>query len=276
MNNLVIASIDELRAVSWKKELVDDFVITTVATDSLDEVWESVERIKPGGLLLDMDLIQLQSSNSVAFLRKLCAETWTIIVCSAMSEAEEWELIKNGARGFYLRGSDSKMLKQIVTAVESGELWARRSLTARLVDELGKTTSKNKAYRASLGLLNKLTQREFDIAVHVCNGHCNKEIAKLCSISESTVKFHLAEAFRKLEVDNRINLALVLSLINTNSLENSGSNANGNLARLIKNNAAEQINKRTEIIEEQISAQEGPDNGRLQKGETPDVDEGMS
>jgi two-component system nitrate/nitrite response regulator NarL len=265
MNNLVIASIDEFRAVSWKNGLIDDFVITTIATDKLDRVWDSVERIKPGVLLLDMDLIQLQSSNSVAFLRKLCAETRTIIVSSAIPEVTEWELIKNGARGFYTQGPDSNIPKQIVMAVESGELWARRSLTARLVDELGKTTSKNKAYRASLGLLNKLTQREFDIAVHVGNGHSNKQIAKLCSISESTVKFHLSEAFRKLGVDSRVDLALLLSPNSTSALENSGANANGNLARLIKNNVAEQLNKRTEIIEQQMSAQESPGNDRLPK-----------
>jgi DNA-binding NarL/FixJ family response regulator len=276
MNNLVIGSIDEFIAASWKKRLVDNFVITTIVTDKLDDVWDMVERIKPEGVLLDMDIIHLHSPHSVAFLRRLCAETWTIIASGAMSEDMEWELIKNGVRGFYIRGSDSKLLKQIVLAVESGELWARRSLTARLVDELSKTTSKNKAYRASLGLLNKLTQREFDIAVHVGNGHSNKQIAKLCSISESTVKFHLAEAFRKLEVDNRVDLALVLSPNNTRAFENSGASANGNLARLIKSNATERLNNRAEIIGEQVSAQEDPDNDRLQGSEAPDLDEGMA
>jgi DNA-binding NarL/FixJ family response regulator len=276
MNNLVIASIDECTAISWSKGLVDDFVITTIETDKLDDVWDMVERIKPEGVLLDMDIINLHSSNSVGFLRRICAETWTIVASSTMSETMEWELIKNGVRGFYLRDSESKMLKEIVLAVESGELWARRSLTARLIDELSKTTSKNKAYRASLGLLNKLTQREFDIAVHVGNGHSNKQIAELCSISESTVKFHLAEAFRKLGVDSRVELALVLSPINTRELENSGADANGNLAQLINSNAAERLKNRAETVEEQVSAREGSDNDRLQGSKAPDLDEGMA
>jgi DNA-binding NarL/FixJ family response regulator len=261
MINLVIASIDEDKVISCKKEL-DGFVITTVATDRLDRVWDSVLRVKPDVLLLDMDLIRLQSSNSVTNLRKLCTETKTVIVCSAISEVTEWELIKAGVRGCYRHGPDSKNLKQVVMAVNSGELWVRRSLTARLVDELGKTTSKNKAYRASLGLLNKLSQREFDIAMHVSNGCSNKQVAEMCSISESTVKFHLSEIFRKLEVDNRLNLALVLSADNTSTLNKSDANASGKYTQLMQRNDPEQNSKRRGMAEEQISARENPENDR--------------
>jgi DNA-binding NarL/FixJ family response regulator len=265
MNNLVIASIDEDKAVSCKKGL-SEFVITTIATDRLDRVWDCVKLVKPELLLLDMDLIRLQSSNSVSNLRRLCAETKTIIVCSEISEVTEWELVKAGVRGCYRHGSDSKILKQVVMAVKSGELWLRRSLTARLVDELGKTTSKNKAYRASLGLLNKLSQREFDVAVHVSNGYSNKQIAELCSISESTVKFHLSEVFRKLEVDNRLNLALVLSADNTNAFSNSDPNSSGNLAQLIQGKAAAHDGKRAGMAKEKsISGQESLDDDRLPK-----------
>ena len=62
-----------------------------------------------------------------------------------------------------------------------------------------------------LGLLNKLTHREYDIAVRVGNGENNKQIAKSCGITERTVKAHLTEVFQKLGVTDRLNLALVLS-----------------------------------------------------------------
>ena len=263
MHNLVIASINEDKLISCKTKL-DGFVVTAIATDRLDRVWDCVLGVKPEVLLLDMDLIRLQSSNSVFNLRKLCAETKTIIVCGAISEVTEWELIKAGVRGCYKDGSDSKILKKVVTAVLSGELWIRRSLTARLVDELGKTTSKNKAYRASLGLLNKLSQREFDIAVLVSDGYSNKQIAESCSISESTVKFHLSEIFRKLEVDNRLNLALVLSADNTSTIKNTDTDSAGKLAQLIQRNDAEQTGKRRGMVEEQNTTRENLENDRLQ------------
>jgi two-component system NarL family response regulator len=123
----------------------------------------------------------------------------------------EWELLKAGVRGCCRSDSDPKFLKQVIEAVQQGELWIRRTLTCRLIDELGKTTARNKAYRTSLGLLNKLTQREYDIAIRVGNGESNKQIAKACAITERTVKAHLTEVFLKLGVTDRLNLALVLS-----------------------------------------------------------------
>ncbi len=74
-----------------------------------------------------------------------------------------------------------------------------------------KSTVRPKAYRTSLGLLNKLTQREYDIAVRVGNGESSKQIADACGITERTVKAYLTEVFLKLGVTDRLNLARVLS-----------------------------------------------------------------
>jgi DNA-binding NarL/FixJ family response regulator len=82
---------------------------------------------------------------------------------------------------------------------------------------LGRTTAKRRAYQASVGLINKLTQREYDIAVRVGNGESNKQIANYCSISERTVKAHLTTVFQKLGVSDRLNLALVLSADDRNN-----------------------------------------------------------
>ncbi|MCG6933004.1 MAG: response regulator transcription factor, partial [Gallionella sp.] len=118
---------------------------------------------------------------------------------------------KAGVRGCCPNDLKPQDLKQVVLTVQQGELWIRRRLTSRLVDELGKTTSKNKAYRSQFGLLNHLTQREFDIALRVSKGESNKQIAQECSITERTVKAHLTEVFQKLGVTDRLNLALFMS-----------------------------------------------------------------
>jgi DNA-binding NarL/FixJ family response regulator len=225
-NNLIIASSHQERIASWKQGL-DGFVCTSLKIDSLDTLWDVVVRINPEVLLLDIDLLGLNGSNSAAQLRKLCTETRIIILSGLISEAMEWELLKAGVRGCCRNDIKPSLLNQVVNAVNQGELWIRRSLTCRLVDELGKTTSKNKAYRASLGLLCKLTQREYDIAVRVGNGESNKQIAQSCGITERTVKAHLTEIFLKLGVTDRLNLALVLSSDNRSAPANSDSPLNG-------------------------------------------------
>ena len=225
MNNIILASSNKDRLASWKRGLSDfvstSFIIDRLIVDRLDTLKDDVARIKPQVLLLDFDLLGLEGSNSVASLRRLCVEAKTIILSGAISEDMEWELLKAGIRGCCPNDAKPEFLKQVVEAVQDGELWIRRTLTCRLIDELGKTTAKNRAYRATLGLLNKLTQREYDIAVRVGNGESNKQIAQACEITERTVKAHLTEIFLKLGVSDRLNLALVLAADNRNALASS-------------------------------------------------------
>jgi two-component system NarL family response regulator len=215
MGNLILASSYQDRLTSWKEGLRDfvstSLIIDRLIIDRLDKLRDDVVRIKPEVLLLDFDLLGLSAANGSASLRRLCSEAKTIVMTGDISENVEWELVKAGVRGCCRYDIQPKFLKQAVMAVQQGELWIRRSLACRLIDELGKTTSKNKAYRATLGLLNKLTQREYDIAVRVGNGENNKQIAQACGITERTVKAHLTEIFQKLEISDRVNLALVLS-----------------------------------------------------------------
>jgi DNA-binding NarL/FixJ family response regulator len=218
--NIVLASSCQDRLDSWRNGLEG---ITCIISefDRLDILGDEIVRIKPQVLLLDIDLLGLNCSNSATSLRRLCADTKTIVMNDGLSEDMEWELLKAGVRGCCRKDEKPEGLMQVVMAVHDGQMWMRRTLTCRLLDELGKTTSKNKAYRATLGLLNKLTQREYDIAVRAANGESNKQIAKSCAITERTVKAHLTEIYLKLGVTDRLHLALVISADNRISPPNS-------------------------------------------------------
>lgn len=217
-NNLTIASSHANRLASWKQGL-QGLVSTTLEVDSLSTLGNYVAQIMPNVLLLDFDLLD---ANGAASFRSIFANTKTIVLGGAISDEMEWELLKAGVRGYCRSDSDPNSIRQVVVAVQQGELWIRRTLTCRLIDELGKRTEEHNSYRASHGLLSKLTQREYDIAVRVGNGEKNKQIAKECAITERTVKAHLTEVFQKLGVTDRLNLALVLSAgKQTNRLGNS-------------------------------------------------------
>lgn len=228
-HNLLIASLCQDKLASWKQGL-SDFISTISITNSLDILREDVLRVKPQAVLLDYELIGLKDSNDIFSLRKLCEET-NIIIVGNISEDLEWEFLKAGIRGCCQSDTEPKLLKQLVLAVQGGELWIRRSLTSRLVEELGKTTFKNKTYQQNLVILNKLTQREYDIAFRVSNGESNKLIALACNITERTVKAHLTEIFIKLGVTDRLNLALFL--VANNRVDRADLNIPVNVKSLI-------------------------------------------
>ncbi len=210
--DLIFASSSQDRLDFWKQRL-SGFADTAFVIERLDKL-EDVMWVGPSILVLDFDLIR---PNGVASLTSICAETKTIIIGDNISENMEWALLKAGVRGCCRSDSSPILLRRIVEAVRGGELWIRRALTCRLINELGKTMEKNKASQTSFGLLNKLTQREYDIALCIGNGESNKNIAKLCAITERTVKAHLTEIYRKLGVSDRLNLALVISADSKNN-----------------------------------------------------------
>jgi two-component system NarL family response regulator len=72
------------------------------------------------------------------------------------------------------------------------------------------TQEKNKIKQAVGELLANLTRREYEIATLVGNGESNKQIARRLDITERTVKAHLTEVFRKLDVGDRLKLALIV------------------------------------------------------------------
>lgn len=216
MKNLMIASSDQEKLSSWKQGL-NGFVNLVLVKDKLlsnklNVLSEEISRTKPGVLLLDFELFGLGGSYSVASLKRLSAETRIIVLGKDVSEDTQWELLKAGMRGCCNYNIRHEMLNQVVDAVIKGELWIPRTLTSRLIDELGNHSSmKSNASRATWSLLSKLTQREYDIAVRVGKGECNKQIALACNITERTVKAHLTEIFQKMGVSDRLNLALVLA-----------------------------------------------------------------
>jgi DNA-binding NarL/FixJ family response regulator len=209
-NNLILASSCQEKLAYWKQGM-NGFACTTLAIDSLSKLRGDVGEVKPSVLLLDFDLLGL---NGMASLRSICTETKTIIIGGAVSENMEWILLKAGVRGCCQSNVDPTLLRQVVETVLQNELWIRRTLICRLIDELGKTAAISISHRASLGLLDRLTQREYAIALRVVIGETNKQIASSCAIAERTVKAHLTEIYLKLGVTDRLNLALVMSAVN--------------------------------------------------------------
>lgn len=227
-SNLILAGPCQDKLDSWMQKL-GGLAGAACFVEKLDEL-EGVMRAGPGVLMLDFDLIR---PSGKASLRDICADTTTIVVGDNISENMEWELLKAGVRGCCRSDSSPILFRQIVEAVQQGELWIRRTLTCRLIDELGKNMAECETYRIPCGLLNKLTQREHTIALCVGNGENNKCIAKSCAISERTVKAHLTEIYRKLGISDRLNLALAILADQKNPV--SGIRRHNGFAATIQN-----------------------------------------
>ena len=207
---ILLASSSPDRLSNWKQGVRGFPHISCVG--GFDLLRDKIVRSKPQILLLDHDLPGLDSPSHIADLKKLSPETKIVILSRALSDKTEWELFKAGVRGCCKKDIDPKQLVTVIAAIQQGELWIRRTLTCRLLDELGMIAlEKNQIKQAASDLLANLTRREHEIATLVGNGESNKQIAQRLEITERTVKAHLTEVFRKLKVADRLKLALIVT-----------------------------------------------------------------
>jgi DNA-binding NarL/FixJ family response regulator len=127
LNNLIIASPSEDRAASWM-QVLNGFVRTTKIYDSYNTLIHDFVQIKPEVLMLDFDLLGSSSWNGVAKLKILSPETRIIILSCSMSEDMEFKLMKAGVWGSCPHEISTELLKQVVIALQQGQMWIRRML----------------------------------------------------------------------------------------------------------------------------------------------------
>ena len=174
-----------------------------------DSLKQGLARVTPRLLLLDLSLPGLDGPRGVAALQRMDPATRIVVFANNISDETEIALFKFGVRGCARRDIQPQQLKRIVAAIEQGELWIRRAITPRLMDELGaRFRDEGHAARFAGERLTGLTEREREIAALIGAGESNKQIARDLCITERTVKAHLTGIFRKVGVADRVRLAI--------------------------------------------------------------------
>ncbi len=217
---ILIASACKVKSNRSREGLAGVAKLFYVST--FDSLKDQFFKLKPEMLLLDYELPGLNGVCGVSELMGLSSKTNIVVFYNQASEEVEWSLLKVGVRGYCPADTESHSLRMMVEAVSNGELWIRRKLLVRLLEQMEEEQGKSKAgaiepSSATDSALNRLTAREYEIAIRVGSGGSNKQIANYLAITERTVKAHLTSIFNKLGVADRLNVALIVSRENSNS-----------------------------------------------------------
>jgi LuxR family transcriptional regulator, positive regulator of biofilm formation len=106
-----------------------------------------------------------------------------------------------GVRGFFFESDHPDVILKGICALKYGEMWVARGILMEYISHRPKQTSnQNEDVH--------LTRREKDILVQLAAGATNEEIAARLFISLHTVKTHIANIRKKLQVENRLQAAL--------------------------------------------------------------------
>lgn len=160
-----------------------------------------VNKLNPDIILLDINMPNLDGLQVLKIMRQQ-KMMHKVIVLTIHNDVDY--LIKAldvECNGYVLKDSDSDTLKNAIMTVYSGETFIEPQLTQLLNSNLAKRDVMKEK-------LNELTKREIEVLKLVANGMLNKEIAATLSISERTVKNHVSNIFRKIEVSDRTQAAV--------------------------------------------------------------------
>lgn len=172
---------------------------------SAREVLSLVEEGRPDVLLLDLFMPDLGGPEVLPQVRELSPSTKVLVLTSHFEREPVFRALWDGARGYLQKSVSSAELLKAIRVVQAGEAWIERNVMSHLLAELPRQEERVKKRAGSVGLLSK---REAEVARFVAEGLSNKELADRLSISEKTVKSHLASIFRKLQLRDRLQLAL--------------------------------------------------------------------
>mgnify|MGYP003586215005 CR=1 FL=1 len=185
-------------------EFEDDFKVVAEATNGLEAIQKTLE-LEPDILLLD---INMPIKNGFETVRELSAQkTETKIIILTINDDENYvlEMLKNGASGYLLKDIEPSMLVQAIRMINQGESYIYPDIARKIFGDVGFSGDIVKAAEVMLKerRCEKLTARELDVLQCICKGMSNQEIAKDLFVSEKTVKNHLTNIFRKINVNDR-------------------------------------------------------------------------
>jgi len=204
----------------------NDTSLTNRISEVLDESFSISVTANPNGipglagrthpllLMLDSSLFSDTLQTTISETINLAPQTRVIVLEDEKNKpVDQLTLFKSGAHGFLSHTISSELLLKAAHAVCNGEIWIPRQLITELIGELARDTSTGKHTLSFAGntSIEHLTPREMQVAEMVHRGGNNKSIARTLDISERTVKAHLSAIFRKLDIENRLHLALFFS-----------------------------------------------------------------
>ncbi len=162
---------------------------------------KQLKNIHPDVLLLD---VNMPEKNGLEVLEEIKRKNYDIKVLILTVHNELEYLLKAvdiGVNGYILKDSESSELKKAIQAVLSGENYIQASLIPALNNRLAnRDIDRDK--------IESLTSRELEVLIQVANGMFNKEIATSLNISERTVKNHISNIFKKIDVSDRTQAAV--------------------------------------------------------------------
>ena len=185
----------------------DDIRVVAEAADGA-EVASAVGAFAPDVVLMD---IRMPGVDGLAATERLRArEDAPQVIVLTTFDADDYVLraLRAGAAGFLMKDTPPPEIMRAIRLVAAGEAMLSPTVTRRLIEHVADDGLVARRARAR-ELLDRLTEREREVAIAIGQGKSNADIAAELYMSVATVKAHVSRLLAKLEAGNRVQIALL-------------------------------------------------------------------
>ncbi|MBV9196055.1 MAG: response regulator transcription factor [Solirubrobacterales bacterium] len=185
----------------------EDIAVIGEARDG-SEVMDAVAELQPDVVLMDIRMPAMDGLAATELVRAQDKPPEVIVLTTFEADDSVLRALRAGASGFLLKDTPPTDVIRAVRAVAAGEPTLSPAITRRLIGHV--TDSElDERKRHARAQLERLTEREHEVAIAIALGKSNAEISRELYMSVATVKAHVSRILEKLELNNRVQIALL-------------------------------------------------------------------
>ena len=209
MNRVQILVVDDhplfRRGIRWSLENEHDLLVVGEAADGQSAV-QQVDLTMPDVILVDINMPHMSGLELTRVIKRRHPQMGVIILTMHEDDEQLFHAIRVGAAAYATKDIEAEELIRLIRRVARGEylinenVLSRPFVASRVLDQFRELSNME---QVSEGVFSPLTPREVEILDCVAQGNSNKEIARILTISDQTVKNHITSILRKLAVNDR-------------------------------------------------------------------------
>lgn len=180
------------RGIRQLLELEKEFHVIAEASNGLEGI-HLAQQTEPDLIILDLNMKGLNGLETLQQLRQQGITARIVILTVSDAKADIFALVDAGADGYLLKDSEPDLLLKQIQQLARGEVVYSPEVQYQLQQR-----------QIAPEPLLSLTDRESAVLEWVAKGMSNKQIAETLFISEETVKVHIRNLLRKLNVNSRV------------------------------------------------------------------------
>lgn len=207
MNNIRVLIADDhsmvRQGIKQILELENDITVVALAANGVEAI-KLTREFKPDVILMDINMPGMNGLQAIKELKDEKVSSRIIVLTIHQDREYLFKTLQMGAEGYVLKDAEPSVLIEAIRSVFRGQSFIQPNMTKELVKEFNRVTLHEKDKNDE----NSLTSREVEVLELIAEGMINKEIAKQLYISEKTVKNHVSNIFKKLNVSDRTQAAI--------------------------------------------------------------------